>query len=72
MRLTAPQEWMLKRGRSKSGDGREFIILTTPGEDRTAKALEAKGFGEFVDNSWQYSWRKRDGYTNTFFFNKEA
>lgn len=72
MKLTGPQQWMLKRGRMTSGDGREFIILTTPGEDRTAKALESKGFGVFINNGWQYSWRKRDGYTNTFYFNANA
>ena len=72
IKLTPPQRSLLARERHKDeiGGGREFILLMTASDDRVARSLEEKGYGTFQDNGWQYSWRKRCDYTNTFWVKK--
>lgn len=65
------QESILRRDWLKSDSGDYFAVIGQ-GFDRAAKSLEKKGYGSFVDNKWQYSWRKRSGYDNTFWPNAAA
>jgi len=65
-RLTPAQRGLLSRERLISDKGEPFILLHTYGDDRVARALEAKGLGTFQGFRSQYSWRRRDGYTSNF------
>ena len=68
-KLTPQQRSLLARERH-TADGREFVLLMSSSEDKVARSLEDKGHGTFQDNGWQYSWRKRCDYTNTFWVKK--
>lgn len=69
MKLTPAQSALIRRPLC---EGHDFILLMTSGDDRVAKALEAKGLGSFVSHAWRYTWRKRDGYLNHFIPNKKG
>lgn len=71
MALTVAQRSLMMRERHISDSGNPFVILTTSSEDRIARNLQFKGFGTYQNNGWQYTWRSRGGYTNTFWVNEE-
>jgi hypothetical protein len=71
IRLTPTQRSLLYRERIPADDGKGFILLSSHGDDRVARALAAKGLGWFQNNGVHYSWRRRDGFTNNFWPDEE-
>ena len=71
-KLTPAQRRMLCR-HMVTQSGHNFILLYDGHDDRIAKKIVAKGYGEFGDN-WQnaHNAKKRADYTNTLYLNTKG
>lgn len=70
MKVTNSQKSLLLREVHDPDSKEPWIMLCDQHDDRIVKNLSNKGLGYFVNNRWQYSWRRRSGYTNNFTLNK--